>query len=41
MNNQSADNMYSTVQWWVSVNLNLIRCFYEFGVNKLAIIIEK
>ena len=28
-------------QWWVSVNLNLIRCFYEFGVNKLAIIIEK
>ena len=28
-------------QWWVSVNLNLNRCFYEFGVNELAITIEK
>ena len=30
----------TTVQWWVSVDLNLIR-FYEFGVNKLATITEK
>lgn len=28
-------------QWWVSVNLNLIACFYEYGVNKLAIFVEK